>query len=286
MNNKPISYKVEYHTQNHYENLVKNGHWQLLVLPQNNKLQIRTDYKSSSNLTISQFVTPHLFSGDCLTIQVKSHFKNFNLSIESRVNIKFSNPFNFEMKSPEEEKDIINGHKFTIKNAHFLYNHKLTDISSKSSSKFSTWDHQPLIEYCQQIMKELNSVMIFTSGETEVNTTAEEALDLGKGVCQDFAHIFTGLLRKQKIPARYVCGYLCQGKDYNGASQLHAWTECFIPGAGWIGMDPSNDLLTDHHYIKISHGRNYDDCTPIRGVLETGGSNMTSHQVKISQVQQ
>jgi len=88
--------------------------------------------------------------------------------------------------------------------------------------------------------------------------------------------------RLNKIPARYVSGYLNQGAGFTGPSQLHAWVEALIPELGWAGFDATNNLVADHHYIKIAHGTDYRDCSPIIGVLETSGAQKSIHSVTVT----
>jgi transglutaminase-like putative cysteine protease len=122
----------------------------------------------------------------------------------------------------------------------------------------------------------------YSPESTDVNTPIDEVLRLKKGVCQDFAHLFISVCRSNKIPARYVSGYLNQGADFTGSSQLHAWVEALIPELGWIGFDATNNLVADHHYIKIAHGTDYRDCSPIIGVLETTGTQKSIHSVTVT----
>ena len=100
----------------------------------------------------------------------------------------------------------------------------------------------------------------YVPGSTDSWTSAEQALALGSGVCQDFAHVYIALLRLAGIPARYTVGMM-QGE---GAS--HAWAEANCRGY-WYGIDPTNALLIDENYIKISHGRDYRDCMISRGIF-------------------
>ena len=111
---------------------------------------------------------------------------------------------------------------------------------------------------------------------------ANEALGLKKGVCQDYAHIFIAMARANKIPARYVSGYLNQGKKFLGASFMHAWVEAYVPQLGWVGFDPTNNLLVDENFIKVSHGADYIDCTPVKGVIRrSSGETKSSYQVRV-----
>ena len=96
---------------------------------------------------------------------------------------------------------------------------------------------------------------------THVHTHMTEVMQDRRGVCQDFAHLFLGLCRTLKIPARYVSGYLATEK----ASATHAWVEVFIPGQGWRGLDPTHNRQIGETYVKIGHGRDYADVSPISG---------------------
>lgn len=107
----------------------------------------------------------------------------------------------------------------------------------------------------------------YDSGATTVQTHMREVLRLRRGVCQDFAHVMLGLCRSVRIPARYVSGYLYvgAGESLRGALASHAWVEVFIPGHGWLGLDPTNNCLVDEHHVKVAVGGDYADAAPIRG---------------------
>ncbi|MDD6616620.1 MAG: transglutaminase family protein [Lachnospiraceae bacterium] len=103
------------------------------------------------------------------------------------------------------------------------------------------------------LMHDLYRDFSYVQGVTTVNTTAEEALAGGRGVCQDYAHIMIALCRMAGIPARYVVGMLI------GEGQSHAWVEIYDDGR-WYGLDPTNDLIVDDQHIRISVGRDCYDC--------------------------
>jgi transglutaminase-like putative cysteine protease len=89
-------------------------------------------------------------------------------------------------------------------------------------------------------------------------------------VCQDFAHLFLTLARRLGVPCRYVSGYLFHdsGLTEGAASATHAWTEAFLPGLGWIGFDPTNDVIAEDRHIRVAIGRDYADVPPTRGVFK------------------
>ncbi|MCI7767851.1 MAG: transglutaminase family protein [Oscillospiraceae bacterium] len=118
-------------------------------------------------------------------------------------------------------------------------------------------------------------LMTYQSGVTGVNTTAEDALSLGSGVCQDYAHILLSLLRRDGIPCRYVSGLAFEW------GQTHAWVE-INDGSRWIGIDPTHNRYIGGGYIKLCHGRDYYDCPIERGIyignadsLQTVSSRIT-----------
>ena len=107
-------------------------------------------------------------------------------------------------------------------------------------------------------MRSLPASFAYDKGATQIHETAEKALTIGRGACQDYAHIMLALLRAEHIPARYVVGMM-QGE---GAS--HAWVEVLCRGY-WYGFDPTNQKLVNDDYIRVSCGRDSGDCPVIRG---------------------
>ncbi len=103
---------------------------------------------------------------------------------------------------------------------------------------------------------------------TTVHATVEESIDRRAGVCQDFAHILVALCRYNRIPARYVSGYIFGGSSILGADASHAWCEAYFPPHGWVGLDPTNDKLINDEFVKIGVGRDYRDVSPVRGVYK------------------
>jgi transglutaminase-like putative cysteine protease len=117
------------------------------------------------------------------------------------------------------------------------------------------------------VMEWIHREFRYDSDATDVNTRTEDAFARRHGVCQDFTHVMLGLCRSVGIAARYASGYLYNGpRDHLiGAQASHAWCEVYLPGAGWIGFDPTNNTLADERYVKAAVGRDYDDVAPVTG---------------------
>ncbi len=105
----------------------------------------------------------------------------------------------------------------------------------------------------------------YESGQTDSDTTAEDALAAGHGVCQDHAHLFVSSARLMGFPARYVSGYLMMN-DRVEQDASHAWAEAYIDDIGWIGFDVSNGISPDERYVRVATGLDYRDAAPVSGV--------------------
>jgi len=108
----------------------------------------------------------------------------------------------------------------------------------------------------------------YIKGITNIETTVDEILQHRTGVCQDFAHVMLQILRSLSIPSRYVSGYICPNKNgMRGEGATHAWVEAWIPGHGWAGIDPTNNVWVTNTHVKLAVGRNFTDCSPVKGTF-------------------
>lgn len=120
---------------------------------------------------------------------------------------------------------------------------------------------------------------------TKVDSPIDEALETKAGVCQDFAHIMTALVRGLGIPCRYVSGYLVPNAERHDRSTehaTHAWVEALLPGLGWVGFDPTNNTLARERHIAVAVGRDYGDVPPTRGVFKGGGGSELGVAVSVT----
>jgi transglutaminase-like putative cysteine protease len=135
--------------------------------------------------------------------------------------------------------------------------------------------YQVALRFCEYVYKNFN----YIKGVTSVETTLDEIWKLKAGVCQDFAHILTEMLRMVNIPARYVSGYICTNKNgMRGEGATHAWAEAFIPDYGWLGLDPTNNIIANENHIRLAVGRNFMDCSPVKGVYK----GASGHRLEVS----
>ena len=141
----------------------------------------------------------------------------------------------------------------------------------------------PLLVAVADLNRRIFSDFKFDPTATTVATPLEEVLEKRRGVCQDFAHLAIASLRSLGLPARYVSGYLRTRPPVGkarlvGADASHAWFAVFCPDVGWVGFDPTNNLLPTEEHITVAFGRDYSDVSPVSGVITGGGA----HEVIVS----
>jgi len=121
----------------------------------------------------------------------------------------------------------------------------------------------------------------YDPSSTQVDTHLDHVLEIQRGVCQDFAHLMIALGRDMGIPCRYVSGYLFHREDADRSAEdaTHAWVEAWLPDLGWIGFDPTNNLICNNRHIRVAIGRDYVDVPPTRGVFR--GSTITHLNVAV-----
>jgi transglutaminase-like putative cysteine protease len=125
----------------------------------------------------------------------------------------------------------------------------------------------------------LHDTFDYQQNVTRFDSTTDDSLKLGKGVCQDFAHLMLGFLRLRGIPCRYVSGYLHVERTSKTPSQSHAWIEFWTPAAGWVAFDPTHNQSPDERYVVVGHGHSYDDVPPNRGIYRGGALGMSGHPI-------
>jgi transglutaminase-like putative cysteine protease len=138
------------------------------------------------------------------------------------------------------------------------------------------------LELLTELNRRLYHHFAYVKRSTNVNTTIEEAIQTRQGVCQDFAHIMITMVRNLRIPCRYVSGYLhrdAESTDRSDDGATHAWVEALIPRVGWVGFDPTNNLLVGGRHIRTAIGRDYADVSPTVGTMK--GSAETELQVRV-----
>jgi transglutaminase-like putative cysteine protease len=143
---------------------------------------------------------------------------------------------------------------------------------------------RPLVEAVSELSHRIHTEFAYEPASTSIDTPMLDALKMKRGVCQDFSHVMIGALRSLGLAARYVSGYLRSGSDHQGAEASHAWVGVFLPGAGWIDFDPTNDVRPGLDHVTLAWGRDYGDVTPMKGVALGGGNQLVDVEVRVTPI--
>lgn len=282
-----LEYSITYTAENTYENWVHDAHWQFLIIPQENSTQefIGIEFSNSLN-TINEF-SVNGYGFRTIRVHPKKRFKQISFDAHFKLIKKEVNPFDFmEEEDISEAYTKIQEMDFKVDFEAFLRKTHFTALPEKNRDAFVFDQNISLFENLRALNEWTYTHIYFKTDVTDVNSVLDEVIEKRHGVCQDFTHLFCALGRRNGIPTRYVSGYLHQGNGFFGDSQMHAWAEAYVPKIGWIGFDPTNNLLANTSHIKVAHGKDYTDCSPLKGVVYTTGRNETSHTVQVSSQQQ
>ena len=142
---------------------------------------------------------------------------------------------------------------------------------------------RPILDAAKELSERIHTDFKFDPTSTNIFTTVQKVFEQRSGVCQDFAHLMIACLRSLDLPARYVSGYLRTypppGKPrLVGADASHAWAAVYCPDNGWVDFDPTNSQVVNNDHISLAWGRDFEDVSPVKGVVLGGGL----HQIKVS----
>jgi transglutaminase-like putative cysteine protease len=140
---------------------------------------------------------------------------------------------------------------------------------------------RPVLQGAWDLVERIYADFTFDSTATDISTPVTQVLRKRRGVCQDFSHLALACLRSMRLSARYVSGYILTSPPPGvprlaGADASHAWISVWSPAFGWVDFDPTNGLIPRDGHITIAYGRDYDDVSPISGIL-LGGSEHSVH---------
>lgn len=148
---------------------------------------------------------------------------------------------------------------------------------------------RPIMEAMLDLNTRIYQDFEFTPGFTDVSTPLEKVFAHKKGVCQDFAHFSLACVRSIGLAGRYISGYIetlpPPGKPkLVGADASHAWMGLYIPEAGWVEFDATNNLLVNDQHIRVAIGRDFSDVVPLKGIVYSGGGQKMDVSVDVRKI--
>jgi transglutaminase-like putative cysteine protease len=279
--------RVHHRTEYRYFSPVWDSQNELHLKP------LQTRWQTCESAIISVLPAVRLTSYEDLHQNTVHHFevpeKHDRLVIDSRCTVTTASKVDFEALPygfPHSGLRALKGDEECFP---FLQESRYVEINPEhwrlalDIQDFSTDVFQTAYAIMEYIFKNFE----YRYGSTTVSTHASEVISRRCGVCQDFAHAMVTLCRCLGIPCRYVSGYFFDATRHHtlrGSEASHAWAEVFIPGHGWIGLDPTNNKVVDATYIAIAIGRDYRDVTPVSGTYFGSGSSMLEVKVTVERL--
>jgi transglutaminase-like putative cysteine protease len=262
-------FEIQHITRYIYEGPVRDSANQIILFP------IKDEYqdviKQELHITGNPVVDTHIdYYGNEVGSFTYSE-PHTMLIINSRVTVNTKHrPYPVNDIFPSQQWQYLASLKYVVPYIDFLkqeYFEGLDELEKVVESLRAPEDtpYQVALRFCEYVYKNFE----YIKGVTTVETTLDEIWKLKAGVCQDFAHILMEMLRLVQIPARYVSGYICTTKNgFRGEGATHAWAEAYIPDYGWLGIDPTNNYIANETHIRLAVGRNFSDCSPVKGVYK------------------
>lgn len=276
-------YHIKHITRYHYPESVTDSANQIILKPQDSAYQeiksqsihikpgAPVDYFADylgNNVGVFTIVEPHD------TLEIIS-----DLEVETKP-VPMPQPTVLPQEEWKELAAASNSYEFMDFCKPELYDNK-PEIEAVVKS-FCTADISVYDTVCK-LSEYIFNTFTYQQGVTTVETKIDEIWALKAGVCQDFAHLLSEMLRLLSIPSRYISGYICPvNHEFRGEGATHAWVEAYIPGFGWFGIDPTNNCSVSDKHVKIAFGRNFNDCTPVKGTYKGTGIHRLTVSVSIS----
>ncbi|WKA50611.1 alpha-E domain-containing protein [Planococcus liqunii] len=283
-----MKYKVEHTNIFKYETIVDQSMNSIRLKPKTDETQRLLSYRA--DITPATLTKEHIdiWGNDVETFFIAEHHQHLEVKTTSIVSIQKS-PFVHRIEYSPEMNAIFHSNLFSEQYLPYLSNTAYTYLSPEQVEqvKRDIGEMDNPVQFAIDVMGYLHDRFTYDGESTTVSTKAEESFDLMKGVCQDITHVMLGILRGNQIPARYVSGYLYVGENSAlvGDAASHAWVEVMVPGIGWVGLDPTNNVEALEHHIRVGVGRDYNDVSPVQGVYR-GGSQELDVKVSVSLLDQ
>lgn len=261
--------KIYHRTEYQYEQAVHHSIQELRLIPPSLNSQSILNWQVYAPSKLAESIDA--FGNYCHTFVMDGNYED--LIIEARGEVKTQNSYELE-----DGKNTISPYYLLQQTGMTLPNAEMIDFFASKASLSNTQDS--MLELANIVRHKIQ----YQSGITNSSTTAAQAFELGKGVCQDQSHVFLGIARHFGIPARYVSGYLYVESSPNLAS--HAWVDvCVdIEKAKWVSIDVTHgDFVTDQ-YVRLAVGRDYFGAAPVKGVRSGGGGEELHARISIERL--
>lgn len=277
-----MKYQIEHINKFDYETTVDQSMNTIRLKPRTDECQRLISYRTDIQPTSMTKEHIDIWGNHVESFFIPEKHNHLEVKTSAVVSIQKS-PFIKRIDFSPEMKEIFHSNLFQRHYLTFLNKTRYTYVTTDQVEEVlnEIGDLENPVQFSLNLMEYLYNVFNYDPTATDVNTEATDAFILKRGVCQDITHVMIGILRRRNIPARYVSGYLYVGENSSllGDSATHAWVEVMVPGIGWVGLDPTNNVEALENHIRVGTGRDYVDVSPLQGVYNGGNQSL---DVKVS----
>jgi len=282
-----MKYKIEHTNIFDYDTWVDQSMNSIRLKPRTDECQRLLSYRTDISPVALTKEHVDIWGNNVESFFIADHHKHLEVKATSVVSIQKS-PWVHRIDYSPEMHAIFHSDLFASHYLAYLSNTTYTYLAPEQIGRVDTdiGSMANPVQYAIDVMGYLYNHFIYDGSSTTVSTKAQESFNLKKGVCQDITHVMLGILRAKHIPARYVSGYLYVGENSAlvGDAASHAWVEVMVPGIGWVGLDPTNNVEALENHIRVGVGRDYGDVSPVQGVYR-GGSHTLDVKVSVSLIE-
>lgn len=285
-----MHYSIRHVTRFRYNAPVRESVMELRMQPRSEGPQTLRSFQISTNPRAQLYAyTDHLGNAVYHFNVLRQHEE---LRIETQALVEMALPRELSENADLLEWDRYNRYNLSAEHFDLLEPSKFGHMSSALFEFMKSQGLDKPVGDALSALKLLNKTIHdrfeYVQGVTEVHSPIDDALKARSGVCQDFAHMMIAIARGWGVPTRYVSGYLHhrqKGQDRSGDDATHAWVEAYLPSMGWIGFDPTNDILAGERHIRVAVGRDYADVPPTRGTFKGGAETELAISVSVQPTQ-
>jgi transglutaminase-like putative cysteine protease len=251
----------------------------LSIAPEPRGLQNRSDY----------------YGNPIVLFTIQEPHRRLSVTSESRFDVRPTPQIEVEGSMPWEEvretlrtdrsPGALDAYRFVFTSQYVPRNQALADYAAPSLAP-----GRPVLMAALDLTHRIHREFRYDNKATTLSTPLHQVLAERRGVCQDFAHLAIGCLRSVGLAARYVSGYVLTHPAPGqprlvGADASHAWVSVYCPRIGWVDFDPTNDLIPSDQHITLAWGRDFDDVSPVKGVILGGGGHRMTVSVDVAPIE-
>ncbi|MFP4353179.1 MAG: transglutaminase domain-containing protein [Puniceicoccaceae bacterium] len=176
-----------------------------------------------------------------------------------------ANPFDFLLEESALRRPVGYGDHERVILAPFLEDQSTRDPALGELARDFLPGETETVPFLTDLVRNVNTKLAYEARDEPGILDPAALCRLGVGSCRDFASFLLRILRHEGFAARFVSGYLLETGDLRGAEAMHAWVEAYLPGAGWVGLDPTNGILSDDGFVGCAVGITPGETTPVAG---------------------